>query len=492
MRQKISIIMVILLIVLSFGNKVEARESQSSSIEIDDYLEEALGKTHVPGMSLAVTDGEKITYSKVYGEVKSIDTPFIIGSMSKSFTALAVMQLVEEGKVDLDDKIVDLLPEAIGNFKGSNQITVRQLLNQTSGIASNAMQPHLEVTSESRTFEYANENYNLLGSIVEAVTHMNFETYIQENIFNVLGMSHSFTSLNIAREKGLVSGYQTYFGIPMAKEVSYIRTHIPSGYIISSASDLAIYLNMYLNEGKVDDKKLISTESLQKMMYVGVDMGNDPAAGDMFAGKANYGMGWIHKEINHEILVYHSGKVENYVSTMVLLPKQNMGVVMLFNMQDFLVAQPMIEAIQEGVVSIILGNEPRFIDKEEYIKGHILINTIELLIVISAIIPLLGLKKWQKKYIPKSVIRCALKQEQNSLTKCKPKRECKDKKVRTIIVFMIGHVIWPSLLLLVFPSLGIPLSLVKGFLPDVFIILIGSAILLYLVGIYKFYKFIWD
>ncbi|MDO5521601.1 MAG: hypothetical protein Q4G58_14000 [bacterium] len=82
----------------------------------------------------------------------------------------------------------------------------------------------------------------------------------------------------------------------------------------------------------------------------------------------------------HETLIYHSGKVENYVSTMVLLPKQNLSVVMLFNMQDFLVALPMIETIQEGVVSIMLGNEPKLIDKAGYIKGHIFINGIEILI----------------------------------------------------------------------------------------------------------------
>ena len=174
-------------------------------------------------MAVIVVDKENVLFSGTYGNCHSIDTPFIIGSMSKSFTALSIMQLVEEGLIDLDTPISEYMDasEWFIDEKDCDRIMIRNLLNQTSGITTYQTFGNLSSTSSYGSHVYANANYGLLGLIIEEVSGLSYEEYVTQNIFEPLGMEHSAASLEKSKENGLIDGYRNYFGVPVSEMRPY-------------------------------------------------------------------------------------------------------------------------------------------------------------------------------------------------------------------------------------------------------------------------------
>ena len=172
------------------------------------------------------------------GRLVTPQTPFFTGSTGKSFTSLAIMQLVEAGKVTLDAPVQTYLPWfRVADVKASEVITVRQLLNMTSGFPQSIGQEQIAnvdlsdsaiennvralakielIAPPGERYEYSNSNYVTLGMIIQAVTGQSYETYIREHIFKPLDIQNSFTSKTEAQQDGLAVGYQKWFGLPMA------------------------------------------------------------------------------------------------------------------------------------------------------------------------------------------------------------------------------------------------------------------------------------
>ena len=251
--------MTIILCLAFWGKIVLATEISVDYEAISTQIARDVEENHIPGMAVCVVDKDGVIFEETYGNCTSIEQPFIIGSMSKSFTAISIMQLQEQGRIDLDDSISQYIDasEWFINSTDSNEITIRELLNQTSGIDTYQTFGKLERTDSYGTHVYANANYGLLGLIIETVSGMSYEDYVTENIFNPLGMDNSAASLEKAKEKGLIEGYRNYFGIPVAGEADYPEaihngswTNVPAGYISSSCSDMGKYLQMYLNDGE--------------------------------------------------------------------------------------------------------------------------------------------------------------------------------------------------------------------------------------------------
>ncbi|MGN0474563.1 MAG: serine hydrolase, partial [Acutalibacteraceae bacterium] len=277
-----------------------------------------------------------------------------------------------------------------------------------------------------------------------------------------LKMENTYCSDKDVDSNKLVGGCQNYFGIMIPTNIAYPDdnswSQAPAGYIISSAEDMGKYLQMYLKSGN----GIFNEQLLNDVMYSGVDASSDPSAvSDMYGGDALYCMGWINKKVDGETVVYHSGKVENYTSVMVLLPERNVGVVMLFNSMDFLIGQGMIEKIEEGVISILRGNTPEYLSDNEYVIQHILLNVIYFLILVLTIIPIILFIK--NRYKNTGYKFTAL----------------------SLILNIILHVVLPVTLIIIFPLMGMPLFVIKGFVPDLYIILIISAVMLFCGGIIK-------
>ena len=245
---------------------------------IDAYIQERMQELKIPGAALAIVQGDQIDYLQGYGVADSSgraitpQTPFMLASVSKSFTALAIMQLADDGRLYLDAPVQFYLPWfKVANESAASQLTVRQLLYQTSGfseidgnkinldsnMAEDALVANMKrlattelINTTGDAFEYSNINYGLLGAIVEAASGQSYETYIQQNIFAPLDMKNSYTSLSEAQAGGSTRGYYPFFGVPALYDpfMLYSRAITPWAGLFSSVEDMAHYLIAHLNE----------------------------------------------------------------------------------------------------------------------------------------------------------------------------------------------------------------------------------------------------
>lgn len=207
MKQRIRIkaicIMIAVMLLSAIFPLGASAESLLSGDDLDMYIRSEFEKTHIPNMSVEIVDANSVIFTGDYGERASADAPFILGSISKSFTALAIMQLAEQGKLDVDDAAVSYLPDVMDS---SSKTTIRQLLNHTSGIRTNMTLEDFSSSDMPVGYEYANVNYNLLGLIIEKVSGMSYGEYVKSSIFEPLGMRNSCVSLEDAKTRGIITG----------------------------------------------------------------------------------------------------------------------------------------------------------------------------------------------------------------------------------------------------------------------------------------------
>jgi len=351
--------------------------------EIDAYVEEQLKALNIPGASLAIVEGDQIVHMKGFGvsgpesETPTPQTPFIICSLTKSVTALAIMQLVEAGKIDLDDPVQLYLPWfTLADPQAAAQITVRHLLNQTSSLsfvdgsmalvnwddspdANEKQARELATFKPTRpvgsAFEYSNVNYNLLGLIIEAASGEEYANYVQSHIFAPLDMTHSYTSKAVARQNGMSTGYISWFGFPMAvPDLPYASGSLPSGQLISSAEDMAHYMIAQLNGGRYGDAQILSPEGITEMHSPAVD------ATTMDVDLGYYGMGWFVQQTDQGVSLWHDGTGPDYYAYMALLPDQNRGLVLLFNTNEFMINLAL-KFVGGGAASLLAGVQPESI-----------------------------------------------------------------------------------------------------------------------------------
>lgn len=307
----------------------------------------------IPGIALGIVKDDSVIYLKGYGFADdngrrvTPQTPFLLASVTKSFTALGIMQLVEEGKIDLDSPVQKYLPWfRVADLNASSKITVRHLLHQTSGFSTidgrkkyadsdmgeDVLENYIRSLKESKLiappgqkFEYSNINYGILGLIIQKVTGESYENYIQKKIFSPLNMQHSYTSLEDAREGGVSRGYYPFFGIPAIYDKPLSRAVIPWGGIYSSAEDMTHYLIAHLDQGVYIDQEILSPNGIAELH----------APGKI----SNYAMGWgIFPNYKPNIETYtaiaHEGGGPFFHSYVLLVPEKKFGMVLLINTDD--------------------------------------------------------------------------------------------------------------------------------------------------------------
>ena len=414
---------------------------------VSKELETKIKKNHIPGMSVVVVNSNEVVFSKTYGNCKSIDTPFIIGSLSKSFTALSIMKLVEEGRIDINKPISTYIDTSLyfKNKEDGDKITIKQLLNQNSGIGTYQKLGSIEITKNYGKYEYANANYNLLGKIIESVSNESYSDYVTKNIFEPLEMNHTSATLEGSNKNGLLKGYQNYFGFPIAEKPNYPTknswSQVPAGYISSSASYMGKYLQMYLNNGV----NIISEDSIHQMFYDNIPQDD--------IDRAYYGMGWEYTKYYSKPILTHSGLVENYTSKMFIIPESNIGVVVLVNMNDYLVTNNLLE----DIVKPLLGEEKTEVSNNLYIINHLLIDAIYIVITIIALYPIITIKSWKNK----------------------------NKTKKLYIIDIARHLLLPIVLILIPTIISVPFWVIWDFVKDLALILIINSILMLSTGIYK-------
>lgn len=368
MKQKISILIIYLFWICNLF-------AQNDFKEIDVFLEKQMQTWHIPNISIAITNKDSILYIKEFGDDKSKGN-YLIGSISKPFTAIATMQLVEQGKINLDDFVIKYIPWfETKNKKISDKITVRYLLNQTSGLPKKAgfFTPQSENQAEIETAYknyllslnadamsigkqhiYCNLNYQLLGQIIQKVSGLKYADYIKKHILSPCDMKNTFATYQETQSFGLKNGYQYLFGYPIKRSFEYNDNGIAAGDIASNTEDLSKFLQVLLKNGQIDKDSLLAKNTLKQMQTP-------------FSNR--YGMGFSIGDWNGLHSIRHSGLTRNYSSAINILPNQNYGIVILTNINSFYAVRNLMDGV---IVRLNKQEKVAYIPYEIYFRYGIL------------------------------------------------------------------------------------------------------------------------
>ncbi len=324
--------------------------SQESK-RFDNYLNEVYENHVIPGFSVVVVNDRGIIYQKGFGKERiDLPAPFTehtvsaIGSLTKSMTVMAVMQLVEQGSLELDTAVINYLPWfGTANKEKSDKITVRMLINNTSGLQAH---PHpaydlsdgalekltrdLEgsfITREPGTkYEYSNVAFSVAGCLVAKVSGLPFKEYLKTRIFDPLRMKNTSTDPSIFEDLRALEGH--FLGIdfasPALREKQFESGEfIPAGsFTRSTAEDLGNYLIALLNQGKFGNSQVLSPESIRQMWtsnssFPGLSLkegGDDKPI--------HYGLGWMISDIEGRHVIHHGGSTGK-MSSMTMIDQTN-------------------------------------------------------------------------------------------------------------------------------------------------------------------------
>ncbi|WP_104734074.1 serine hydrolase [Hanstruepera ponticola] len=337
-------------------------QAQVTSQQIDSIVNYAMSKFNVAGCAVAVVKDGKILHEKGYG-IKSIKTNepvnehtnFAIASNSKAFTTVALALLVEEGKLNWDDKVKMHIPEfTMYNDYVEENFNIIDLVTHRSGLGLGVGDlmffpqgsdftiddllssfQHFKQESAFRTkWDYDNLLYLVAGELIARKSGMTWEAFIETRIFEPLGMENSYASLaSIQDSSNLSASHSTETGemriIPTFEEM----INGAAGGIFSNVNDLSQWMLLHLNKGKYGNNlnsQLFTTSNHYEMwkIHTVMDVNRNPRYNSHFAG---YGLGWNLTDVNGNMQVSHTGGLPGMLSRTLLIPDMNLGIVILTN-----------------------------------------------------------------------------------------------------------------------------------------------------------------
>lgn len=347
----------------TFSEEVIEKIARSTLKNLQTKIPEQWKKDSSPGMAIVVVNDKEILWLESFGYTEiskkkpvDVNTLFSLQSVSKSFTALAVLAAVEEGLLGLDTPISTYLPEFSVHSKyeedPEDKITLRHLLSHTAGfthIAPNydedlsaTFEEHIKSIKHSWLkypvgyhWAYSNLGIDLAGYILQLKSGMNFDLYLKKKVLDPLGMKEStFNQEKIANSKNRAVGHY-----PEVKELPVKMELIPAGGLYTNAREMALYLRFLLNNGKINGKSYISKKLMKVMCSVAFPLMNE---------RYGYGLGIWRQGIANTYMLYHGGRGYGFTSGMVVYPELRLGVAILSNSEvnelDLLSVRMMIES----------------------------------------------------------------------------------------------------------------------------------------------------
>jgi CubicO group peptidase (beta-lactamase class C family) len=361
-----------LFVAVALAAPVAAADGVSAVLDrhLDAFVDARMRAWDTPGMSLAIVREGTEALARGYGfadreagRPMTEITPVVLGSTTKAFTALAVMQLVERGLVDLDASVTRYLPWFRTPGGRQDDITIRHLMSHSSGYPwgilftdrnyPEGLEEYVRwlggvrlATEPGARFGYSNDPFVVLGLVVEGVTGMRYEAYMETHVLGPLGMTAATFDADVARDRGLARGYGVSWRGASPLDVAFVRSERPAGTLMASAAELVPYLRMLLAEGQFDGRTLLSAASLRTMWTPVV-----PIDGDGLA----YGLAWYLDTVAGMQLVWHLGSVRNSGSHVALVPEAGVAVAVASNASRPL--DPRREVAESVVATALLFGE---------------------------------------------------------------------------------------------------------------------------------------
>ena len=365
----------------------------------------------IAGLSIVVVQGEDVIYSETLGERNpethqpvTMDSMFYIASCTKSYMALGIMTLVEEGKVSLDDPVKKYLPRfELSDAKATATLTIRDLLSHAKGLDSgeavfldafsgeiteDRYYHWLRKSKPSGSFDYTNVHYTLLGRVAEAVTGQSWKEFLKARIFEPSGMYHTTayaSEMYGADNAAIPCDHNGTSIVPCAVRKTDRVMHAAGG-LGTSAADAARWLKLNINGGVVDGKRIISEKSLTAMHKLQAKGFIRERVPNM--KREGYGFGWFVGTYHGKRFVEHGGGYAGTSTTIGFMPEYNLGVAVLANGSSSL-SQRVAATIYDELLDLERGN---------------LMDQLEA----SCAKQLKRMKQWHKKFADRPVTRDSL------------------------------------------------------------------------------------
>lgn len=377
----------------------------ASFSKVDSFILDRMSETCLPGVSLAAVKNGKVVYARGYGlhdvargKPATPDTIYCIGSITKSFTCIAIMQLQEKGLLSVDDPVEKHLPIKL-RAKGK-PVKISHLMSHTSGIPAtayaeaairNAMKSadtYLPLASGAdmitfldgaeewannapgERWYYLNEGFRLLGEIVEKISGEKYPDYIKNHILEPLGMKRStFSPDAVEADPDSATPYivtRTGEQLPSTYPYGIVGS---DGGLVSSANEMAEYLKMLLAKGRAGRKQILSAESLAEMMKPRIKTPDQPWV-TKTVRHYGYGLG-INTDPSGPTVISHGGSVSTATAQLAIVPEDGVGVIVLANGSGY-----PLSTIADYALAALAGRDPdqlptiRFENTLKDLEGH--------------------------------------------------------------------------------------------------------------------------
>ena len=348
----------------------EAPSSLSPELtgRIDRFVTERMRQGRVPGLSLVVLREGRPAYVRGYGGADlesgrpmTACSRVSVGSTTKSMTALAMLRLVEQGQVDLDAPVTRYLPWFQTADGRGGDILVRHVLSHTAGLPTSsllegdrddgALERRVRSFSQlsldrapGQGWAYANAGFAIAGLIIQTVSGMPYEQYVEQHVFRPLGMAHATFGPRPDPEAPRAQGYVWTRGDLVPAPMLLARAQYASGAATyASAHDVSAYLEALLARGQGREARVLLPESVERLWQPVA-----PTAPD-----TSYGFGWYVRRLHGRRAVFHDGRVVGSGSMFLLFPDEGVAVATLSNLNS--ATQ---DEVARGVAALLLDAEP--------------------------------------------------------------------------------------------------------------------------------------
>ncbi|WP_330250478.1 beta-lactamase family protein [Nocardia sp. NBC_00565] len=322
-----------------------------SDVALVEFVETTASKFGIPGAAVGVwVDGREVFATHGVTSVANPvpvdrDTMFVLGSVSKSFTATALMRLVAEGKVELDAPVRRYVPELVlADERAAAEMTVLNLLNHTAGLGIRliietgdgddalaqyvARLPELEqIAPVGARASYSQAGYNLLGRVIEKVTGLTFEKAVAQLVLDPIGLSHSrYAPAEVMTHRFAVGHNLGEDGtLAVAREWKDTRANNPGGGIASSVADQLRWARFHLGDGRTESgARVLPTGMLDRMKEQTVEL-QGSSLGDAF------GICWFLRDVDGVRFVGHGGSSNGQFAELLTVPERNFAITVMSN-----------------------------------------------------------------------------------------------------------------------------------------------------------------
>lgn len=338
----------------------KAQLNETNIQKLDSIFQKALIDWNVPGMAIAIVSSDSVWLSKGYGvtdittrQAVDANTLFALASNTKAFTSTALAMLADEGKINWNQKVVEILPWfKLYNPYVTSEMTVEDLLSHRSGLKTfsgdliwygstysreeiiRKVQYLQPVYGFREHFGYSNLMFITAGELVPTITGRSWDDFVQQRILDALGMNRSTLHVSELHNLDNIAQPHTYVSDELRQIPWLDWDNIgPAGSLISSANDMAKWLQMNLSYGIVGQDTLVSKKQLHELWSPRTIIDVSAGSAAMFpeTNFKSYGLGWSLMDYNGYKVIGHNGGYDGMISQTFFVPEANLGFVIMTN-----------------------------------------------------------------------------------------------------------------------------------------------------------------